>query len=302
MQIIIISPNSQFHKHWHLTRSKITLMIGLALTLFLTLSMLAINGFSYPLEQQTVIRYLSSTSTSKATVDQTTTIASESEINDIYAKRLGELQAEAIRLKALTEKLALMAGLETSEYMLTEQPAQGGIEQLGAKLTKKEFQYNSLQLEHEFIEQNELLADLQNYLITNDSIESAIPIGRPVSEGWISSYFGNRIDPFNGKKTFHKGLDFAGKAGSNVHAVAEGLVTWIGKRGGYGGLVEVDHGNGYVTRYAHNKTITVKVGDKVSKGQVVALMGSTGRSTGPHLHFEVLRDGKHINPYNFVKR
>ncbi|MBL4638591.1 MAG: M23 family metallopeptidase, partial [Proteobacteria bacterium] len=120
--------------------------------------------------------------------------------------------------------------------------------------------------------------------------------------GWISSYYGKRIDPFTGKKAFHKGLDLAGKAGSGIHTVADGMVTWIGKRSGYGALVEVDHGNGYVTRYAHNKTIKVKVGDKVNKGQVIALMGSTGRSTGPHVHFEILRDGKNINPYNFVKR
>jgi murein DD-endopeptidase MepM/ murein hydrolase activator NlpD len=138
--------------------------------------------------------------------------------------------------------------------------------------------------------------------LTEDAIKSAIPSGKPVKNGWVSSYYGYRTDPFNGKKVFHDGLDFAGKEGSKVYAVADGIVTWKGRRNGYGELVEIDHGNGYVTRYAHNKTVIAEQGQKVTKGQAIALMGSTGRSTGPHVHFEVLRDGKSVNPYKFVQR
>ena len=108
------------------------------------------------------------------------------------------------------------------------------------------------------------------------------------------------MDPFNGKKVFHDGIDFAGKTGSSVHSVADGIVSWAGMKGGYGGLIEIDHGNGYMTRYAHNKTLKVYSGDRVVKGDVLALMGSTGRSTGPHVHFEVLKDGKPVNPYNYI--
>ncbi|HEY9050177.1 MAG TPA: M23 family metallopeptidase, partial [Gammaproteobacteria bacterium] len=124
----------------------------------------------------------------------------------------------------------------------------------------------------------------------------------PITRGWISSYYGMRTNPFTGKLQFHKGMDFASKSGSEVQAVAGGVITWSGKRYNYGNMVEVNHGNGYVTRYAHNKENLVKVGDTVKKGQAVASMGSTGRSTGPHVHFEVLKDGRQINPLKFVQK
>jgi murein DD-endopeptidase MepM/ murein hydrolase activator NlpD len=126
------------------------------------------------------------------------------------------------------------------------------------------------------------------------------PSGRPVREGYISSYFGERMDPFNGEEAMHKGVDFATDAGADVLAVASGIVTWSGPREGYGNLVEINHGNGYTTRYAHNAQTLVSVGDTVERGQAVAVVGSTGRSTGPHVHFEVLRDGTQINPMAFV--
>ncbi|MBT3710872.1 MAG: M23 family metallopeptidase, partial [Gammaproteobacteria bacterium] len=114
--------------------------------------------------------------------------------------------------------------------------------------------------------------------------------------------FGRRNDPFTGKPAWHEGIDFAGKEGSEIMAVAAGVVTWSGDRYGYGNLVEVSHGGSYVTRYAHAKKLLVKVGDVVAKGQVVALMGSSGRSTGPHVHFEVLRNGKPVDPLRYVRR
>jgi murein DD-endopeptidase MepM/ murein hydrolase activator NlpD len=123
-----------------------------------------------------------------------------------------------------------------------------------------------------------------------------------VRQGFISSYFGERQDPFSGHQAFHRGVDFAGEAGSEVVAVAAGVVTFAGDRSGYGNLVEVNHGNGLVTRYGHNARIIATVGQTVTRGQAIALMGSTGRSTGPHVHFEVLRDGKSINPATFIGR
>ena len=123
---------------------------------------------------------------------------------------------------------------------------------------------------------------------------------RPVTQGWISSYFGQRADPFTGRTAFHAGLDFAGKEGSDVVAVASGVVTWSKERFGYGRCVEINHGNGYVTRYAHNSSNLVAVGATVQKGDSIARIGSSGRSTGPHLHFEVLKNGRPINPMTFV--
>ena len=146
------------------------------------------------------------------------------------------------------------------------------------------------------------LAALENVILARELKAQIHPEGRPVTGGFISSYFGEREDPFSGHEAYHKGVDFAGSAGSNVMAVAAGIVTWAGQRTGYGNLVEINHGDGYVTRYAHNEKTLVAVGQAVKRGEAVALMGSTGRSTGPHVHFEVLRNGRQVDPLSFIGR
>jgi len=123
-----------------------------------------------------------------------------------------------------------------------------------------------------------------------------------VSSGWLSSHYGVRKDPFSGLPAMHKGVDFAGKEGDEIMATAAGIVTWADERYGYGNLVEIDHGDGLVTRYGHNKTINVKVGDVVTKGQAIALMGNTGRSTGAHVHYEVIQKGRQLDPLPYVYR
>lgn len=305
MQVIIISSNSKTHKHWHLTRSKLMILATLLV------SLVSISSYSFANWMQNSNNSAQpdsaphpslSTNTRFTPQDQHTANATEDEsLQDFYAKQLGGLQAETIRLRMLSERLAEIAGFDSTTFSLDEHPAQGGIDQQGSPLSSDALDRGIKQLSHELRSQDEALAALEQYLLTQDTIAASIPTGKPVEDGWVSSFYGNRIDPFNGKKTFHEGLDIAGKTGSNVLAVADGIVTWVGERGGYGGLVEIDHGNGYVTRYAHNKTLKVNKGDRVSKGETVALMGSTGRSTGPHVHFEVLRDGQHVNPYNFIK-
>jgi murein DD-endopeptidase MepM/ murein hydrolase activator NlpD len=142
---------------------------------------------------------------------------------------------------------------------------------------------------------------LAGVLMTQNLNERVYPQGRPVGAGWISSYFGKRTDPFTGKAANHTGVDFAGKSGAEISAVADGVVTWSADRYGYGIMVEINHGNGYTTRYAHNSRNIVAVGDEVRKGQIVALMGETGRATGPNLHFEVLHNGSRVNPVKFIR-
>ena len=144
------------------------------------------------------------------------------------------------------------------------------------------------------------LGVLENLILSRNLNEQIKPKGRPVTDGWISSYFGSRSDPFTGYTAVHKGVDFAGRSGAQVIAVATGVVTWSRERFGYGKMVEINHGNGFVTRYAHNERNLVSVGETVQKGQPIALMGSTGRATGPNLHFEVLRNGRQVNPLQFV--
>jgi murein DD-endopeptidase MepM/ murein hydrolase activator NlpD len=304
MQVIIISSNSKTHKHWHLTRAKLMVLS------LLLVSLISISSYSFanwrnasqkitPLVPVTTPSL--STNSAFSPPENTDTAEQDSSVSDFYARQLGGLQAETIRLRMFSERLAEVAGFDTGNFSLDEHPGQGGIDQDGSPLSSEALDRGIQQLSEELRNQQEALAALEQYLLTEDTIAASIPTGNPVEDGWVSSFYGYRIDPFNGKKTFHEGLDIAGKTGSDVLAVAEGIVTWVGERGGYGGLVEVDHGNGYVTRYAHNKTIKVKKGDRVAKGETLALMGSTGRSTGPHVHFEVLRDGQHVNPYNFIK-
>jgi murein DD-endopeptidase MepM/ murein hydrolase activator NlpD len=146
------------------------------------------------------------------------------------------------------------------------------------------------------------LAILDRQLAARDFKSQAFVAGRPIKRGWMSSAFGHRTDPFTGKKAWHNGVDFAGKSGSDVIAIASGVVTAAEKRYGYGWMVEINHGDGFVTRYAHNASNLVAIGDIVEKGGVVARMGSTGRSTGPHVHFEVLRNGKAMNPERYINR
>jgi murein DD-endopeptidase MepM/ murein hydrolase activator NlpD len=146
------------------------------------------------------------------------------------------------------------------------------------------------------------LAVLESLISTRTVSRQIVPGGRPVTAGWFSSYGGHRADPFSGRRAFHRGLDFAGPSGAEVVAVASGVVTYSKERFGYGKVVEINHGNGYVTRYAHNQRVLVAPGDTIQKGQPIALIGSTGRSTGPHLHFEVLKQGRAVDPMSFVKR
>ncbi|NVK55688.1 MAG: M23 family metallopeptidase [Alteromonadaceae bacterium] len=155
-------------------------------------------------------------------------------------------------------------------------------------------------LSRELTHKAQQLAALER-LVTGHHIDTQVSIsGRPIETGWLSSYYGIRKDPFTGKPAMHSGLDFAGETGDDVVATAAGIVTWSGERYGYGNLVEIEHGDGLVSRYGHNQTLLVKKGDLVTKGQAIALMGSTGRSTGAHVHYEVIKAGKKVDPLSYV--
>ncbi len=237
--------------------------------------------------------------------EQIDTIRQENEDTlDAMAFRIAQMNARMIRLDALGRRLTEMADLEDGEFDFDELPAMGGPEEpvaTGSNVAVPDvveaMQTLDLQLENREAQ----LGVLESVIANQNLKERVYPQGRPVNSGWISSYFGKRTDPFTGKPANHTGIDFAGKSGAEVVAVADGVVTWSSKRYGYGLMVEINHGNGYTTRYAHNSENLVAVGDEVKKGQVVAKMGETGRATGPNLHFEVLRDGRRMNPVNFIR-
>jgi len=221
---------------------------------------------------------------------------------DGLALRTGQLSAQLLRLNALGKRLAEMAKINSREFDFDHDPPQGGPESEGGGRSAQLPELASMldDMEQRIGLRGAQLSALENVILGRQLSAEIRPTGRPVAQGYISSSYGERMDPFDGEEAFHKGVDFAADAGADVLAVATGIVTWAGPRSGYGVLVEVSHGNGYVTRYAHNSRVLVKVGDTVERGQAIAAVGSTGRSTGPHVHFEVLRNGAQIDPAAFV--
>ncbi len=221
---------------------------------------------------------------------------------DALAIKLGEMQARMLRLEALGDRLVDSGKLNAKEFDFTEAPAMGGDEPLDGLTVTLPDMVSDLNALAARIQDREIkLEVLEDLLLQRQLREDSKPSGRPVDAGWISSRYGWRRDPFTGKKTLHKGLDFAGKTGSGIISVADGVVSWAGNKSGYGKTVEIRHGHGYLTRYAHNSELLVEVGQLVRQGQDIAEMGSSGRATGTHLHFEVIHDGKTVDPINFVK-
>jgi len=223
---------------------------------------------------------------------------------DAMAIRIAQMNARMIRLDALGRRLTNMADLEDGEFDFNTPPALGGPEEplvTGSNIAVPEVVEAMQNLDLQLGDREAQLGVLESVIANQILNERVYPQGRPVNTGWISSYFGKRTDPFTGKAANHTGIDFAGRTGADVVAVADGVVTWSAKRYGYGMMVEINHGNGYATRYAHNSENLVGVGEEVKKGQIVAQMGDTGRATGPNLHFEVLQDGRRVNPVNFIR-
>ena len=221
---------------------------------------------------------------------------------DALAVKLGQLQAQSTRLNALGERLVQVGKLDDGEFNFDQSPAIGGVEDVGgsAYALPPALDSSINQLASQLDTQQAQLSALQSLLL-DARIESNLkPTGMPVP-GYISSYFGARPDPFDGHSARHTGIDISTPFGTPVHAVAEGMVTFAGARSGYGNVVEIDHGNGYMTRYAHNSVLDVHPGQHVQVGDVIAQAGSTGRSTGSHVHFEVWYGGRVVNPLAFVR-
>jgi murein DD-endopeptidase MepM/ murein hydrolase activator NlpD len=222
---------------------------------------------------------------------------------DALALQLGQLQAQATRLNALGDRLTQVGKLDDGEFNFSSEPALGGPEEPAAigQIRPQPLQAGVDDMRAEF-DRQEAQLDVLDSLLRDRKIDNALlPSGMPVAQGYISSPFGARSDPLDGHAGMHMGLDFDAPLGSAVLAVADGVVTFVGERSGYGNVVEIDHGNGYMTRYAHNSAFVAQVGARVHSGDVIAKVGSTGRSTGPHCHFEVWLHGRAVNPMVYVR-
>ncbi|HEU4620397.1 MAG TPA: M23 family metallopeptidase [Gammaproteobacteria bacterium] len=218
------------------------------------------------------------------------------------ASQLAQIQAQIVELDALARGVIEDTEPASRDIDFDEEPALGGPDddaEVQASATDLERTADLLGAQVD--DRAKQLHVLEDLLEWREHLSAVRPEGRPVASGYVSSGFGVRIDPFTGRKQQHSGMDFAARRGTEVVAVASGIVTWTGPRGGYGQLVEIDHGNGRVTRYGHNAEVLVRVGQIVRRGQPIARLGATGRATGPNLHFEVRENGQAVDPRPFVK-
>ncbi len=220
---------------------------------------------------------------------------------DALAARIGTLNAHLIRLDALGRRVTDLAGLDRGEFNFDEPPPTGGPEDQGAGSAQVPGLSDALDaLEAQLIDRQQQLTVLESLMSTRSLGERILPGGWPIVGGWISSHFGYRSDPFTGRGAFHAGVDFAGPPGTRVIATGPGVVTFSGYKNGYGNVVEITHPTGYLTRYGHNARNLVREGQTVQKGDPIAVIGSTGRSTGTHVHFEVEREGNTLNPMRYL--
>ena len=308
MNIILVSKKSKKPTSLHIGHGK---LLVLAL-LFLMALPVGLLGSGYYLGLSSIQEHLLPEDWENEMLENRQEIAEAArtarENMNALALRLGQLQAQAVRLNALGQRLVEAGKLDKGEFDFSNPPGQGGPDTsvasdddaLLAQIETPDFLKSLDELAAQLDDREQQLRVMESMYMSKSLEEEVMPSGRPVLKGWISSFFGMRNDPFTGRREWHKGMDFAGKLGAPVVASAAGVVTWAGKRYGYGLMVEVNHGNGYATRYAHNRAILVKIGDVVKKGQQLSEMGSTGRSTGPHVHYEVIHNGKVVNPAKYV--
>lgn len=230
---------------------------------------------------------------------------------DAYAKELGELQARMMRLDAQNQRLAKLAG--ENEQKIVNNPhlkPLGGLQQDGRggplvrshAMSEIELKAAILELTEAVDARDDYMNKIEAKILQKSVLKDMLPNSSPVDAAFNSSSYGWRIDPFNGNKAFHEGLDFTANTGTNIRAAADGIVSSAERTPDYGNIVKIDHGSGLETRYAHASKLLVKAGERVVKGQVVAQVGSTGRSTGPHLHYEIRLNGNPLDPRQYLNR
>ncbi len=220
------------------------------------------------------------------------------------AVRLGQMQAQLIRLDALGERLSKLAGIMPQEFRMNEPPGRGGA--LPTSIQAQDLSMNELTGQLDALSRHvenryDYMGILENRLFDAKTKKKLMPTVKPVDVDWNASSFGWRIDPITGQNALHEGIDFLVDTGTPIHAAADGLVVVAEFHPQYGYVVDIDHGNDFVTRYAHASKLLVKAGDLVKSGAIIAESGSTGRSTGPHVHFEVRYKGVAQNPNRFLQ-
>jgi murein DD-endopeptidase MepM/ murein hydrolase activator NlpD len=306
MNIILVPDRSNSSRHASLSHGHIITMAIVGLVFLPVLFGVVtyridtmIARYNGTLDSDIVVRQQQELQAQREAIQEARSNA-ENHLNAL-AQRLGHLQAQVIRLNALGGRLTRMAGLDPKEFDFSKEPGMGGPEEPSVNANGSMILASLKHLDDQVSEKSEQLTALESLLIDRQTQKALTPSGWPI-KGWVSSPFGIRADPFTGRLSMHTGVDIAAPIGTVIHAMGDGVITYSGPRFGYGNMVEINHGHGYRTRYAHLEQELVRVGDRVSKGQPIGLLGDTGRSTGPHVHVEVLVDNRKVNPISFLEK
>lgn len=303
MNVILVSNRFAKARSITLTGTHVAIILVFALALFLAAVLIAQYAI-VRLQPNSISNELRNWLASAQQAEQLKQQAYMRESLDAMAKRLGEMQAQLLRLDGLGARLAKITGMKPQEFSFSEKPAQGGPYipapvQRDVSLESMDQQLG--QLSSLLSDRSDKLVALETLLMQNSLSRKMLPSVAPITAGWYSSNFGWRIDPFTGKNAMHEGVDYMVPAGTAIFASAGGIVVYADTHPQYGNMVEIDHGNEVITRYAHASRLLVKVGQVVRRGQEIAKVGSTGRSTGNHLHFEVIYKGMAQNPVRFLQ-
>jgi len=303
MDIILVSDKFSQARSFTLSRPQIFFLCLLFFLTVISLSVL-LNYFSLRYAVTNKSPYLHSLLEAVQAEQTKRTQSYVRESLNTMAARIGEMQAKLLRLDTVGERLSELAGLDPKEFMFDQTPARGGP---AVVVEAKPLSFAELTGQLDVLggnldDRSDKLGALESRLFLDYAKKQFVPSSLPVDNNWFSSNFGWRIDPFTGLSTFHEGIDFMSRSGRPIRSAAAGVVVYSARHPQYGNMVEIDHGNGLVTRYAHASKLDVKVGDVVVNGQTIAAVGSTGRSTGPHLHFEVRVRGAAVNPNKFLKK
>lgn len=302
MDIIVVSNRFNQARSFTISVPQVVFLLLLFLLMVVSLAVL-LNYFSLRYAVTNKSPYLQSLLESVQAEQSRHTQSYLRESLNTMAARLGEMQAKLLRLDTLGDRLTKLAGFNPKEFMFDQPPARGGpapgnqAQELSMIDLVKQMEVLAQQLD----DRSDKLGVLESRLTLVHAKKQLLPTQLPVTTGWFSSNFGWRIDPFTGLNAFHEGMDFMAPEGEMVTAAAGGVVVYSGVHPQYGNMIEIDHGNGLITRYAHASRLTAKIGDVVLRGQKIAEVGNTGRSTGAHLHFEVRQWGAPQNPARFLQ-
>ncbi|MDC8446307.1 MAG: M23 family metallopeptidase [Nitrosomonas sp.] len=303
MNIILISSQSAQAKKLILTKAHITLFVIVLLVSVLMLA-LSLHYFSLQYAHRIDTPILKTLLVNPHEEKHQKTQSLLQDDLNVMAVKLGEMQAQLVRLDAVGAHLLESSGLELNDFMMDQPPGQGGsYTDLNAEaISFDDFERKLRRLSFMLDDRMDKIEALETLLRSEKLSSSVLPTVMPVDTDWFSSGFGYRLDPFTGKRAFHEGVDFAAKKGTPIRAAAGGVVVYSDRHSQYGKMIEIDHGDDMISRYAHASRLHVEVGQVVLQGQKIAEVGSTGRSTGPHLHFEIRHKDVPQNPSRFLKK